>query len=183
MVAGSSLAQNDRHRKRGLLAGASGLLVRGWPYLRGGRLGLWVWILKKRGAVKDVHMLRPPEDPQHLSSLVGSCPVCIWPGCKPGETQSEASLRIPRTTTGLSLGRFQPFLPSSSFNSLSAVKASVQLPTFAQVEAGNQEGRCISKTAPGTGPSCMERGARGTRQEWKHPSGPFGHPATRASIW
>ena len=77
-------------------------------------------------------------------------------GCKSSEMQSEASLPTRSTTMELSLGPFHPFLPSSSFNSLSAIKASVQGPAFAQTEAGNEEGRRICKTAPEADPCCTE---------------------------
>lgn len=69
---------------------------------------------------------------------------------------SEASLPLPGTIPDLSLGQFHRFLPSSYFNLLSAVKACVQPPAFAQMEAGNQEGRCLAKIAPKRGPGGRE---------------------------
>lgn len=69
---------------------------------------------------------------------------------------SEASLPLPGTIPDRSLGQFHRFLPSSYFNLLSAVKACVQPPAFAQMEAGNQEGRRLAKIAPKRGPGGRE---------------------------
>lgn len=69
-------------RKMGLSQESPVLLVTGWPFLKVRPLSTFIWILKNRSMLKEVHILsRGPGGPSGSQQLANY---------KPGEMQSEA---------------------------------------------------------------------------------------------
>ena len=131
--------------KEGAVPGVSSPLGDRLAFPQGQALEYFYLDIKEQGhAEGGAHSCSGPRRPLRFSAASREAACLQLANYRPGEMQSEASLSTPRTITALSLGPFYPFLPSSSFNSLSAMKASVQWPGFAQTEAGNWERRRIT---------------------------------------
>ena len=128
-------------RKRGLSPGVFSPLGDRLAFPPGQTLEHFYLDIKEQGhAEGGTHSRLGSRQPIGFSAASCEAACLQLTSCKPGEMQSEASLSTPSSTTALSLIPFHLSLPSSSFNSLSAMKASAQWPGFAQTEAGNWEG-------------------------------------------
>lgn len=95
-------------------------------------------------------------------TLIRGSSVCV-PGYTSGINRVQGCIAGSQHCPNCSLSQFRPFLPGSSFHSLSAVNASIQLAACAQREAGKQGERYFGEIAPESGPSCTEGRAMWTR--------------------